>query len=74
MARLARSLGCPTIALAGSIGPGAEAVLDQGIDAYFSLCPAPIALDDAIAQGEPLLERAAEQAMRAFLAGRRRPL
>lgn len=72
VARLARSLGCPTIALAGSIGPGADAVLDQGINAYFSLCPAPIALDDAIAQGEPLLERAAEQAMRAFLAGRRR--
>lgn len=72
VARLARSLGCPTIALAGSIGAGAEAVLDQGIDAYFSLCPAPISLDDAIAQGEPLLERAAEQAMRAFLAGRRR--
>jgi glycerate kinase len=72
VARLARSLGCPTIALAGAIGPGAEAVLDQGIDAYFSLCPAPISLDEAIAQGEPLLERVAEQAMRAFLAGRRR--
>lgn len=71
VARLARSLGCPTIALAGSIGPGAEAVLDEGIDAYFSICPAPMTLDDAIAQGEPLLERAAEQAMRAFLAGRR---
>jgi glycerate kinase len=72
VARLARSLGCPTIALAGAIGPGAEAVLDQGIDAYFSLCPAPISLDEAIAQGGPLLERVAEQAMRAFLAGRGR--
>ncbi|WP_406700054.1 glycerate kinase [Singulisphaera sp. Ch08] len=71
VARLARSLGVPTFALAGSIGPGAEAVLAQGIDAYFSLCPAPIELDEAIAQGERLLERAAEQVMRAFLAGRR---
>jgi glycerate kinase len=72
VARLARSLGCPTIALAGSIGPGAEAVLDLGIDAYFSLCPGPIGLDDAMARGPLLLERAAEQAVRAFLAGRKR--
>ena len=48
VARLARSLGCPVLALAGSIGPGAEAVLDQGIDAYFSICPGPIGLDQAI--------------------------
>ena len=50
VARLARSLGCPTLALAGTIGPGAEAVLDEGIDAYFSICPGPISLDEAIAQ------------------------
>jgi len=73
VARLARSFGCPTIALVGSIGAGADAVLDQGIDAYFSLCSAPISLDEAIAQGESLLERVAEQAVRAFVAGRRRP-
>ena len=42
VARLARSLRCPTLALAGSIGPGAEAVLEHGIDAYFSICPGPI--------------------------------
>ena len=42
VARLAHSLDCPTLALAGSIGPGAEAVLEQGIDAYFSICPGPI--------------------------------
>ena len=41
VARLARSLGCPTLALAGTIGPGAEAVLEQGIDAYFSICAGP---------------------------------
>ena len=43
--RLARSLGCPTLALAGSIGPGAEAALEEGIDAYFSICPGPITLE-----------------------------
>jgi glycerate 2-kinase len=72
VARLARALGCPTLALAGTIGPGAAAVLDQGVDAYFSICPGPIPLDDALARAGALLEAAAAQAVRAFLAGRRR--
>jgi glycerate kinase len=71
VSRLARSMGIPTIALAGTIGRGAEAVLAEGIDAYFSICPGPIRFDDAIARAEPLLERATAQALRAFLAGRR---
>ena len=72
VARLARSLGCPVLALAGSIGPGAEAVLEHGIDAYFSICPGPISLDQAIDQAGTLLERATEQAVRGFLAGGQR--
>jgi glycerate kinase len=68
--RLAGSLHCPVLALAGSIGPGAEAVLEQGIDAYFSICPGPVNLDHAISQAGLLLERATEQAVRGFLAGR----
>jgi glycerate 2-kinase len=72
VARLARALGCPTLALAGTIGPGAAAVLDQGIDAYFSICPGPIPLGDALSRAGALLEVAAAQAVRAFLAGRRR--
>jgi glycerate kinase len=71
VARLARSLGCPTLALAGSIGPGAEDVLPEGIDAYFSICPGPVSLEHAIGHAAPMLEFAAEQATRAFLAGRR---
>jgi glycerate kinase len=70
VSRLARSLGCPTLALAGTIGPGAEAVLGQGIAAYFSLCPGPIPLEDAIERAADLLQRAAEHVTRAFLAGR----
>jgi glycerate kinase len=69
--RLARSLRCPTLAIAGRIEPGAEAVLNEGIDALFSICRGPIGLDEAIAQGGTLLERATEQAVRAVLAGRR---
>jgi len=70
--RLARSLGCPTLALAGSIGPGAEAVLEHAIDAYFSICPGPISLEQAIAEAEDLLRTATEQVVRGFLAGERR--
>ena len=70
--RLARSMGCPTLALAGSIGPGAEAVLEQGIDAYFSICTGPMSLDEALIQAGDLLARATEQAVRAFRAGQGR--
>jgi glycerate kinase len=71
VARLAKALGCPTLAIAGSIGPGAESVLLEGVDAYFSLCPGPTTLGDAMSHAAEWLERAAEQAMRAFLAGLR---
>jgi glycerate kinase len=70
VARLARSMGCPVLALAGSIGPGARAVLDEGIDAYFSICPGPIELESAIERAAELLESATEQAVRSFLARR----
>ncbi|MDG3004181.1 glycerate kinase [Paludisphaera mucosa] len=69
VARLARSLGVPTFALVGSIGEGAEQCLAQGLDAYFPICPGPMSLDDAMARAPDLLARAAEQAVRGFLAG-----
>ena len=70
VARLARSLRCPVLALAGSIGPGASAVLEQGIDAYFSICPGPIELEEAVSHAAELLERATEQAVRGFVSRR----
>ena len=63
-------MSCPTLALAGRIG--AEAVLEQGIDAYFSICTGPMSLDDAMNQASELLARATEQAVRAFRAGQGR--
>jgi glycerate kinase len=71
VARLARSLGVPTLAFAGTLGPGAESVLVEGVDAFFSLCPGPISLDEAISRAGELLERSVAHAVRAFLAGRR---
>ncbi len=72
VARLAHTMGCPTLAIAGTIGPGAEAVLEQGVDAYFSICPGPLSLDEAIARASELLENATAQVLRAFLSGRKK--
>ena len=70
VSRLARRRGCPTFALAGALGPGAEGVLGEGVDALFSLCDRPLPLEEALARAGPLLERATAHAVRAFLAGR----
>lgn len=68
--RLACRLGVPAFAFAGKLGPGAEAVLNEGISAYFSICPGPIAFENAVADAARLLENAAEQVVRAFSAAR----
>jgi glycerate kinase len=70
VSRLARELGIPTIALAGSIGEGAEALLEHGVDAYFSICNRPMTLAQATAGVDHLLASAAEQAVRAFVRGK----
>lgn len=68
VARLARSMGCPTLAIAGTIGPGAEAVLEEGISAYFSICPGPVTEAEAMERAAELIETTTHQVVRAFLA------
>ncbi len=72
VAERAHALGIPCIAIAGSIDGGLNALHSLGINAVFSLCPGPISLDRAMADGSTYLAAAAEQAVRAFLAGRLR--
>lgn len=67
---LARDLGVPSLVLAGTVGPGAASILERGATAYFPICPGPITLERAMLDASPLLEVAAEQAARAFLAGK----
>jgi hypothetical protein len=43
----------------------------EGVDAYFSLCHGPSTLGEAMSHAPEWLARIAEQATRAFLAGRR---
>jgi glycerate kinase len=55
VAQVCKEMGIPCIAIAGSIGPGAEKSLDQGVIAYFSVCDGPIDLSEAIARAPELI-------------------
>lgn len=70
VARRARAHGVPVFCISGAIGPGAELLYDHGVSALFSSAPGPIALDEAMANAKALLAAAAENAVRAWLAGR----
>jgi glycerate kinase len=69
VARRAKRLGLPVVALAGTIGKGVADNLDHGIDAFASILKRPCSLDDAIANAGKLLERAAEDAARMIRVG-----
>ncbi len=65
----ARARGVPCIAIAGSVGTGVDTLRTVGINAVFSLCPGPISLKRAIADGGALISDAAEQVLQCYLAG-----
>ena len=69
VARRAARAGVPVMGLAGSIGRGADAVHEVGIDAITSIVDLPMALSDAFAQGQRMLMDATEQMMRMVLVG-----
>ncbi|WP_100065802.1 glycerate kinase [Miniphocaeibacter massiliensis] len=48
IAKLAKKYGVSTIAIAGSLGKDVEKINDEGIDAYFSITPKPVALEEAM--------------------------
>ena len=69
--RRAEARGVPTIALAGTIGRGVDQTLDHGISAFASILKRPCTLEEAIRDGEKLLRRAAEDALRMMSVGLR---
>ncbi|AXK32769.1 glycerate kinase [Streptomyces armeniacus] len=71
VARRAKALGKPVIALAGTLGEGAHTVRASGVDAYSGILPAPIGLAEALSRGEEYLADAAEHAVRMILLGTR---
>lgn len=70
VARRAQFYNLPVIALAGTIGRGAEVNLGHGIASYASIVEGPCKLTDAIKNAENLLVRAAERTMRLVSVGR----
>ncbi|SFD71000.1 glycerate kinase [Bosea sp. CRIB-10] len=65
VARQARARGIPVVALAGTIGCGKVRInFEHGIDAFASILKRPCTLEEAIAESEKLLRRAAEDAIR----------
>jgi len=74
VARLAKTLGLPVIALAGELGPSAEKVSAHGIDAHFCIADGPMSYQESFDRAAELLSGASEQVLRVWLAGRRRVL
>jgi glycerate kinase len=69
VARKAKELGLPVIAIAASIGDGYQAVYEQGIDSVFSIAPGPITLCQSEKSAARLISDVAERAFRLFLCG-----
>lgn len=69
VARRARKYDIPVVALAGTIGDGANVNYDAGIHAYASIMQKPTSLENAIAEAETLLTEAAENMMRTIIVG-----
>lgn len=70
VARCAKGLGVPVVALAGGIRPGAEVCNRRGIDAYFAILPRVMTLEEAMAPetARENMARTAEQVFRLIAA------
>ena len=64
IAALAQPHKVPVIALAGTLGEGYERVFEHGIQAAFSIIPAPVTLESAMKDAALNLERATENIAR----------
>lgn len=69
--RRAKAHGRPVLALAGTIGEGAQEVRGAGVDAYHGILLAPVVLAEALGRGREFLADAAEAALRMVLIGTR---
>jgi glycerate kinase len=68
VAQIAQRAGVPTIAIAGSLGPGYQGLYRVGIQAAFSLVSGPMTLAQACEHVGSLLEDRAEDVVRLWLA------
>jgi glycerate 2-kinase len=68
VARRAAARGVPVVALCGSVATDVHPKDFPELTAVFSICPRPMAKEEALRGAAPLLEAAAEQAARLFVA------
>ncbi|HOF39100.1 MAG TPA: glycerate kinase [Candidatus Hydrogenedentes bacterium] len=72
VARVARQLGVPVVAIAGSLGPGHEAVHGCGIGEVIPLVAGTVSIEEAMARAPELLALAGERLARAWVRTRGR--
>jgi glycerate kinase len=70
VAKVAKKLGLPVIAICGSLGADAAKVAEAGIDACFSALEGPIPESELAQRAGGMLERCAEQVGRVLALGR----
>ena len=72
--RRAQKMGVPVIAIVGSIGDGAEQVIEAGMAAIFDVVPAPIDLEGALDASRANLRRTSRDIAAVWLAAERNAL
>jgi glycerate kinase len=70
VSRACRDAGVPCIALAGTIGQGAELCYAEGLTSYFPILDGPMTLADAMIRAPELLARASENVIRSYFLAR----
>ena len=66
VARRATAQGIPVIAVAGSLGPGYQVVLEHGITAVEAAAPSTMPLQEALARAHELVREATARAVRRY--------
>jgi len=64
VARHAKALGIPVLAVAGSLGSGYEAVLKEGIDAVAAMVRGSVTVEEAMTNAYQVLVGATEEGLR----------
>lgn len=74
VARRAKAAGnLPVVAVVGCVGPGADAVYAEGVDAIVPIVDGPITLESSMSRAEELLRQTGERLARLFALGRSFP-
>jgi glycerate kinase len=67
VARRAKKLSVPVIAIGGTVPPEANSVFDHGIHGLVSICHSPMSLSEAMRDASSLIELAIERSVRLFV-------